>query len=86
MGPPHGSLMQVWSGLMGRMPKRGVLASMPPAPHLTGNLFVLDLAAVDHGWSMLPPSSIQNADRLADLVVPRKWAAMTSISPGALFC
>jgi hypothetical protein len=75
----------VWSGLMGRMPKRGLLASMPPAPHLTGNLFVLDLAAVDHGWAMLPPSSIHSGDGLTERVPPRKWASMASIGPGAVF-
>ena len=73
---------QVWSGLMGRMPKRGMLASMPPAPHLTGNLFMLDLANIDHGWAMLPARAVQAGTEVG-LVPPRKWAAMTSLADGA---
>lgn len=68
---------------MGRMPKRGMLASMPPAPHLTGNLFALDLANIDHGWAMLPARGVQ-ADSGVSPVSPRKWAAMTSLGLGAL--
>ena len=67
---------------MGRLPKRTMLATMPPAPHLTGNVFAIDLAAVDRGWSMQPAAGIGAADGAA-AAAPRKWAAMAEVASGA---
>jgi hypothetical protein len=74
--------LQVWSGLMGRLPKRTMLSTMPPAPHLTGNLFMIDLAAVDRGWAMLPAGSIGAPHADAPPTEPRKWAAISELEPG----
>jgi hypothetical protein len=76
--------VQVWSGMLGRMPKRGVLASVPPPPQLTGNLFAIDLAAIDRGWSMVPAARLNSADSGIGPVVPRRWAAMAALGPGAV--
>lgn len=67
---------------MGRLPKRSMLATTPPPPHLTGNLFVIDLAAVDHGWAMLPAQAIHATEAGVAPVPARKWAGMTELSPG----
>ena len=72
----------MWSGHMGRLPKRSMLATAPPPPHLTGNLFVIDLAAVDHGWAMLPAQAIHAAEPGIAPVPPRKWAGIAELSPG----
>lgn len=76
------SVVQVWSGVLGRMPKRGVLTSTPPPPQLTGNLFAIDLAAIDRGWSMVPAARLNSSDSGVGPVVPRRWAAMSALGPG----
>lgn len=78
----RGSVVQVWSGVLGRMPKRGVLASAPPPPQLTGNLFSIDLAAIDRGWSMVPAARLNAGDSAVGPVQPRRWAAMSALGPG----
>ena len=75
--------MQVWSGVLGRMPKRGMLTSAPPPPQLTGNLFAIDLAAIDRGWSMVPAGRLHAADSRVGPVMPRRWGAMSALGPGA---
>jgi hypothetical protein len=76
--------VQVWSGVLGRMPKRGVLSSTPPPPQLTGNLFAIDLAAIDRGWSMVPAARMHAGDSGVGPVLPRRWAAMAALGPGTL--
>lgn len=73
---------KVWGGCLGRLPKRSMLASLPPPPHLTGHLFVIDLAAVDRGWAMVRASAI-HAEGFHEAVPMRKWAAMAELSSGA---
>ena len=75
--------MQVWSGVLGRMPKRGMLASAPPPPQLTGNLFAIDLGSIDRGWSMVPVARLNAADSGVGPVLPRRWAAMSALGPGS---
>lgn len=74
--------MQVWGGCLGRLPKRSMLASTPPPPHLTGHLFVIDLAAVDRGWAMVRAAAI-HSEGLLEGVPLRKWAAMAELAPGS---
>lgn len=75
--------MQVWSGLLGRMPKKSVLMPSPPPAQLTGNLFMIDVSAIERGWSMLPPQRIWSQHGPASrATLPRRWAAMATLAPG----
>lgn len=79
--------MQVWSGLLGRMPKKSMLMPAPPPAQLTGNLFVIDVSAIERGWSMLPPQHIWSQHGAASRAsLPRRWAAMAALAPGVPLC
>eukprot|EP00892_Ulva_mutabilis_P007084 jgi/Ulvmu1/4748/UM020_0032.1 len=80
MEPSH---IVVWSGLLGRMPKKSMLMPSPPPAQLTGNLFVIDVSAIERGWSMLPPQRIWSQHGAASrATLPRRWAAMAALGPG----